>query len=125
MNTFKDPVCGMMVREGEGFTVAYQGEQYHFCSEFCQRSFQTQPEKYRPRPHVEGAVEMDTSRRIAYFSMEVAVESRMPNYSGGLGVLAGDTLKSCADLKVPAVAVSLIYKNGYFDQHLDESGNQH
>jgi len=124
MNTFKDPVCGMMVREGEGFTIAYQGEQHHFCSEFCQRSFQAEPEKYRPRPHVEGAVELDTSRRIAYFSMEVAVESRMPNYSGGLGVLAGDTLKSCADLKVPAVAVSLIYKNGYFEQRFDESGNQ-
>jgi glycogen phosphorylase len=123
METFRDPVCGMMVREGEGFSVAYQGEKYHFCSEFCQRSFQAKPEKYRPRPHVEGAVDVDTSRRIAYFSMEVAVDSRMPNYSGGLGVLAGDTLKSCADLKVPAVAVSLMYKNGYFQQRLDEWGN--
>ncbi len=66
----------------------------------------------------------DVLRRVAYFSMEVAVDSRMPTYSGGLGVLAGDTLKSCADLRVPAVAVSLMYKNGYLDQRLDEWGNQ-
>ena len=45
MDTFKDPVCGMTVREGEGFVFTYQGEQYHFCSEFCQRSFQAEPEK--------------------------------------------------------------------------------
>jgi starch phosphorylase len=124
MKTFTDPVCGMLVREGTGFSVAYQGEQYHFCSEFCQRSFQAEPEKYCPRPHVGGTVDADTSQRIAYFSMEVAVASRMPNYSGGLGVLAGDTLKSCADLKVPAVAVSLMYRNGYFQQCLDAWGNQ-
>lgn len=124
MNTFKDPVCGMLVHEGEGFSAAYQSDQYHFCSEHCQRTFQADPEKYRYRPHLEGAVESGTPRRIAYFSMEVAVDSRMPNYSGGLGVLAGDTLKSCADLKLPVVAVSLMYKNGYFDQHLDEWGNQ-
>ncbi len=50
---------------------------------------------------------------------------RIPTYSGGLGVLAGDTLRSCADLKIPLVAVSLLYRRGYFEQHLDEWGNQH
>jgi starch phosphorylase len=56
--------------------------------------------------------------------MEVAADPRMPTYSGGLGILAGDTLKSCADLKIPLVAVSLLYSKGYFDQKLDEWGNQ-
>jgi starch phosphorylase len=49
----------------------------------------------------------------------------MPTYSGGLGVLAGDTIKSSADLKVPVVAVTLIYKKGYFKQEIDEEGRQH
>lgn len=124
MNTFNDPVCGMTVREGEGFSIVYQSEKYRFCSELCLRTFQSDPEQYRLKPHGDGASNPDTSRHIAYFSMEVAVDSRMRNYSGGLGILAGDTLKSCADLKVPAVAVSLRYKNGYFDQRLDAWGNQ-
>src|SRR5215831_2378028 len=64
------------------------------------------------------------NRRVAYFSMEVAVGARMPTYSGCLGVLAGDTLKSCTDLRVPVVAVSLLYRKGYFDRQLDERGEQ-
>lgn len=63
-------------------------------------------------------------RTIAYFSMEIGVSSRIPTYSGGLGVLAGDTIKSCADLKVPMVAVTILYKKGYFLQKLDKDGNQ-
>ncbi|MDD5566480.1 MAG: alpha-glucan family phosphorylase, partial [Candidatus Omnitrophica bacterium] len=63
-------------------------------------------------------------RRIAYFSMEIGFDSRVPTYSGGLGILAGDTIKSCADLNVPLVAVTLLYKKGYFDQDLDAQGNQ-
>jgi starch phosphorylase len=65
-----------------------------------------------------------TDKRIAYFSMEIGLTSRMPTYSGGLGVLAGDTVKSCADLSVPLVAVSLLYKKGYFFQTIDGSGEQ-
>jgi starch phosphorylase len=57
--------------------------------------------------------------------MEVAADPGMPTYSGGLGVLAGDTLRSCADLKIPIVGVSLLYRRGYFEQHLDDWGNQH
>lgn len=63
-------------------------------------------------------------RRIAYFSMEIGIDSGVPTYSGGLGVLAGDTIKSCADLNVPLVAVTLLYKKGYFYQKLDEQGQQ-
>ena len=52
--------------------------------------------------------------RVAYFSMEIGLESGMPTYSGGLGVLAGDTIRSAADLDVPMVAVSLLHRRGYF-----------
>jgi glycogen phosphorylase len=64
------------------------------------------------------------SPAIAYFSMEIALDPNMPTYSGGLGMLAGDTLRSAADLGAPLVAVSLVYRNGYFRQHLDGSGQQ-
>lgn len=63
--------------------------------------------------------------RIAYFSMEIGLSSDIPTYSGGLGVLAGDTIKSAADLKLPLVAVTLVSRHGYFRQSLDESGRQH
>jgi starch phosphorylase len=56
--------------------------------------------------------------------MEVAISQSIPTYSGGLGVLAGDTLKSCADLRVPVVAVTLLYRKGYFDQKLNAQNGQ-
>jgi starch phosphorylase len=56
--------------------------------------------------------------------MEIALDPAMPTYSGGLGILAGDTLRSAADLGVPMVAVSLLHRKGYFRQHLDEHGVQ-
>ncbi len=62
--------------------------------------------------------------RIAYFSMEIAADPRFPTYSGGLGVLAGDTLRSAADLGIPMVGVTLLHRKGYFRQHLDEKGVQ-
>ena len=61
---------------------------------------------------------------IAYFSMEICLEQAIPTYSGGLGVLAGDTLRSAADLGVPLVAVTLLHRKGYFEQHLDAAGQQ-
>lgn len=61
---------------------------------------------------------------IAYFSMEIALEQNVPTYSGGLGMLAGDTLRSFADLGVPVVAVTLAYRKGYFRQYLDARGSQ-
>ncbi len=66
-----------------------------------------------------------TDSRVAYFSMEIALNPAMPTYSGGLGILAGDTLRSAADLGVPLVAVSLVHRKGYFRQRLDEQGIQH
>lgn len=65
-----------------------------------------------------------TKARVAYFSMEIAIDERFPTYSGGLGVLAGDMLRSAADLGMPLVGMTLAYRNGYFRQILDECGNQ-
>lgn len=62
--------------------------------------------------------------RAAYFSMEVALHPDLPTYAGGLGILAGDTLRSAADLGLPLAAVTLLHRQGYFEQHLDERGNQ-
>jgi starch phosphorylase len=67
---------------------------------------------------------MIDERAIAYFSMEIALDNGIPTYSGGLGILAGDMLKSAADLNVPMVAVTLLHEKGYFHQQLDENGNQ-
>ena len=61
---------------------------------------------------------------VAYFSMEICLSEEMPTYSGGLGVLAGDTLRSAADLAVPMIGVTLLHRKGYFKQHLDSHGNQ-
>lgn len=67
---------------------------------------------------------MSQSANVAYFSMEIALDPSMHTYSGGLGILAGDTLRSAADLGVPMVGVTLVHRKGYFLQRLDEMGNQ-
>ncbi len=62
--------------------------------------------------------------RVAYFSMEIALRNEIPTYAGGLGVLAGDTVRSAADLALPMVAVSLVSREGYFRQEIDSDGRQ-
>jgi starch phosphorylase len=62
--------------------------------------------------------------RVAYFSMEIALRSEIPTYAGGLGVLAGDTIRSAADLALPLVAVTLVSRAGYFRQEIDAQGRQ-
>jgi glycogen phosphorylase len=63
-------------------------------------------------------------RRIAYFSMEIGLHAEMPTYSGGLGVLAGDTIRSAADLNLPMVALTLLHRKGYFYQRISIDGQQ-
>lgn len=63
-------------------------------------------------------------QRIGYFSMEIALQDEIATYAGGLGVLAGDTLRSAADLRIPMVAVSLVSRNGYFRQEITAEGQQ-
>ncbi|MEW6602294.1 MAG: alpha-glucan family phosphorylase [Nitrospirota bacterium] len=65
-----------------------------------------------------------TEPKIAYFSMEIGLRDEIPTYSGGLGVLAGDTVKAAADLCLPFVAVTLISRKGYFFQQIDANGHQ-
>ena len=67
---------------------------------------------------------MRKDRKIAYFSMEICVDARIPTYSGGLGILAGDMLRSSADLGVPLLGVTLLYKKGYLHQKIGKEGIQ-
>jgi len=67
---------------------------------------------------------MDGNDYIAYFTMEIGLDDAIPTYAGGLGVLAGDTVHSAADLGIPMVVVTLLYSKGYFRQKLDASGWQ-
>lgn len=73
---------------------------------------------------MEQLLELTKESKIAYFSMEIGVHNDIPTYSGGLGVLAGDTIRSAADLKLPMVAVSIFTKKGYFTQEIDAHGKQ-
>ncbi|TWG09071.1 alpha-glucan family phosphorylase [Saccharopolyspora dendranthemae] len=84
------------------------------------RRYLTMPRWYQQRQD-EGA-ELPAS--IAYFSMEFGLTEALPNYSGGLGVLAGDHLKSASDLGVPMIGVGLLYRSGYFRQGLSSEGWQ-
>ena len=61
---------------------------------------------------------------VAYFSMEIGIDPKLPTYSGGLGVLAGDTLRSGADLELPVMGITLLYRKGYFKQIINEHGDQ-
>jgi len=64
------------------------------------------------------------NRTIAYLSLEIGLDAALPTYSGGLGVLAGDTVRAAADLGLPFAAVTLLYREGYFTQSFDEHGMQ-
>lgn len=67
---------------------------------------------------------MGNNKYVAYFSMEIAIEAQVPTYSGGLGILAGDTIRSAADLGFQMVAVTLLHRMGYFYQRVDDHGVQ-
>ena len=102
----RDPVCGMPVDPATAaYSVEVRGGTYYFSSELCRDTF------------VEG-------EKIAYFSMEIGLESDIPTYSGGLGVLAGDVIRSSADLLIPMVAVTLVNRKGYVRQRLTPDGDQ-
>ena len=68
--------------------------------------------------------ELKNNTLVAYISMEIGIESSIPTYSGGLGVLSGDTMRSAADLGIPMVAICLCYSSGYFYQLFNEKGEQ-
>ena len=62
---------------------------------------------------------MPRETRVAYFSMEIALHPEIPTYSGGLGVLAGDTLRSAADIGLPMVGITMVSRFGYLRQEID------
>jgi starch phosphorylase len=72
----KDPVCGMAVQPGAGFTTSHNGQSVSFCSEFCRSQFLASPERYSEALATPSYEEAKDNRRIAYFSMEVAVGAR-------------------------------------------------
>ena len=84
------------------------------------RHYLTEPRWYQQRREEDGSLPVS----IAYFSMEFGVSEVLPNYSGGLGVLAGDHLKAASDLGVPLIGVGLLYRSGYFRQSLSLDGWQ-
>jgi starch phosphorylase len=96
----RDPVCGLPLTEPKKECKAeVRGRTYYFCGEYCKRSF------------LQG-------KKIAYFSMEIGLDNAIHTYSGGLGVLAGDVIKSSADLKIPLVGVTLVSSKGYLWQEV-------
>ncbi len=119
-----DPVCGMPVDSSRAVAHHEGGSTFHFCSEFCKRQFERHRQAYaEPQACLRSEVRWP-ELRVAYFSMEVAFESAIPTYAGGLGVLAGDHLRACADLRVPIVGVSLTHHMGYLSQRLDGGGQR-
>jgi starch phosphorylase len=68
--------------------------------------------------------DLKNNTSVAYISMEIAIDSNIPTYSGGLGVLSGDTVRSAADLEIPMVGICLCYSSGYFYQFFNEFGEQ-
>jgi starch phosphorylase len=86
------------------------------------RRYLTEPRWYQQYAQAEGAAGVPAS--IAYFSAEFGITAVLPQYSGGLGILAGDHLKAASDLGVPVVGVGLFYKTGYFKQSLTREGWQ-
>ncbi|MGE0124494.1 MAG: alpha-glucan family phosphorylase [Dehalococcoidia bacterium] len=117
--THDDPVCGMPVADKKAIPLERGDRRLWFCSEFCKQEFLKHPLAYEVVTPARAPGPVDwAGRRVAYFSMEVALANDIPTYAGGLGVLAGDTLRSCADLAVPVVAVSLVHRRGYFKQEI-------
>ena len=87
------------------FKTEFLTEQYYFDSEYCMHNFIETP-------------------KVAYFSMEIGVNSDIPTYSGGLGVLAGDVIRSSADLRIPLIALTLVSRKGYLKQKITPDGTQ-
>jgi glycogen phosphorylase len=69
-------------------------------------------------------IERTSQPTVAYFSMEIGLDADIPTYAGGLGVLAGDSLRAAADLRLPMVGITLVHRKGYFRQRLDAEGRQ-
>jgi len=105
------PVCGIHldIQNPEArmnlVCQSFGGKKFCFCSEVCRKHF------------------VD-DHKVAYFSMEIGIANDIPTYSGGLGILAGDIVKSSADLRLQMIALTLVSRKGYFRQKINEKGEQ-
>lgn len=105
------PVCGIQldVQSPEArmdlVCQSFGGKRYCFCSYNCKQHFTDYP-------------------KVAYFSMEIGIANDIPTYSGGLGILAGDIIKSSADLRLQMIALTLVSRKGYFKQKINQQGEQ-
>ncbi|OGP83680.1 MAG: carbohydrate phosphorylase [Deltaproteobacteria bacterium RBG_16_58_17] len=88
------------------------------------RQFDDYMENRAPAPQVGSMNGLKWSSPVAYFSTEYGLHECLPIYSGGLGTLSGDHLKTASDLNIPLVGVGLLYKNGFFKQVIDKNGTQ-
>jgi starch phosphorylase len=88
------------------------------------KSFLTAHRKSKDRPSWFKQVHGNLTFTVAYFSMEFGLGEALPIYSGGLGILAGDYLKTASDLGVPVIGIGLLYQQGYFRQMFDTKGRQ-
>ena len=112
----KDPVCGMVVVPSTSLPFTFERQTIYFCSEYCRDKFQQNPKRYLATVAAPPTTTQGKQACRVPFTMEVALDRDIPTYSGGLGVLAGDMLRSCADLNVPVVGVSMLWRKGYFEQ---------
>lgn len=121
----RDPVCGMTIHtSGHDIFIEFEEQKIYFCTELCKELFLKHPDRYKIRLINQTSEELYKDIKIAYFSMEVAIDPKIPTYSGGLGVLAGDALKSFASLNIPVIGITLIYRKGFFEQKFDNTGIQ-
>jgi len=100
-----------LLESDEGFHEALSAVEKHFAQYMA------------AKPWYQRTVKDGANARIAYFCAEFAVHESLPQYSGGLGVLAGDHVKSASDLGIPLVGVGLLYRNGYYTQQFNTDGS--
>ena len=110
-----------LLRTVSGLRLEHKANDPHYVAKV--EAFLDLQRSYLAQPHIESQ-RINSENPVAYFCAEYGVHNSLPNYSGGLGILAGDHLKSASDLGVPLIAVGLLYRFGYFRQHIAPDGWQ-
>ncbi len=101
-----------------------QNEGYIRSYKMVMERFDAYMKDTKPNPKLPKSEAVSFTHPVAYISTEFGIHESLPIYSGGLGVLSGDHLKSASDVNIPLIGVSLFYKHGYFSQRIDAEGNQ-
>lgn len=119
-----NPIMMLETLSPERLLEASQNQSYMHLYEQVMKQFDDYMHDREPPKHLEFAPDIKWSSPIAYFSAEYGLHESLPIYSGGLGTLSGDHLKTASDLNLPLVGIGLLYKNGYFKQVIDKDGLQ-